>query len=409
MDPDSWQVPLTILFSVLCADSALLAGVSSEESTLQAREKTGLGISLQTLSSVSLSFLFAGAASAFLYAVLQRKALHPALPALLLVLYWLLALMLLILLPWFYGMARSEKLAAKLKLAAALSAAFSPVAALLALPARVLVRRANGGRDLGEVTEEDVMELVDTAEDDVIDKEQKEMISNIFELDDVECGDMAIHRTEVTAVPLSATVEEVVAEAIATGYSRLPVYEGSLDHILGVYHVKDLLPYLQDPTLTPDLRALIRPVMFVSESYKATRLLADFRQQRAHLAVVVDEYGGTSGIVTLEDILESIVGDIEDEYDEEEALITKQPDGSLLCDGYAEIEDVFEALGMEAPEDADEEYDTIGGLVTDILGYIPKSSDHVQCSYAGLHITVSASDERRITAVSVKKQDKQKD
>jgi len=107
--------------------------------------------------------------------------------------------------------------------------------------------------------------------------------------------------------------------------------------------------------------------------------------------------------------LESIVGDIEDEYDEEEALITKQPDGSLLCDGYAEIEDVFEALGMEAPEDADEEYDTIGGLVTDILGYIPKSSDHVQCSYAGLHITVSASDERRITAVSVKKQDKQKD
>ncbi|MBR5502086.1 MAG: CBS domain-containing protein, partial [Oscillospiraceae bacterium] len=308
MDADSWQSISLILCLYLCAGSSLYTGVSSEESSANEPAGTGLGLSLRTLSSASLALTFAGAASAFFYALIGRRALPAGIPALLLFLFWLAVLMLALFLPCFYGVVRSEQLAGKLKVTRALCTLFTPVAALLALPARALVLRANGGRGLDEVTEEDVMELVDIAEDDVIDKEQKEMISNIFELDDAECGDMAIHRTEVTAVPLSAAVDEVVALAVSSGYSRLPVYDGTLDRILGVYHVKDLLPYLQNPALAPDPRSLIRPVMFVSESYKATALLRDFRQKKAHLAVVVDEYGGTQGIVTLEDILESIVG-----------------------------------------------------------------------------------------------------
>ena len=401
MDADSWQSIALILSVYLCAECSLYAGASSEESSANDPAGTGLGLSLRTLSSASLALTFAGAASAFFYALISRRTLPAGVPALLLVLFWLAVLMLALFLPCFLGKVRSEQLQGKLKPARMLCYVFTPLASLLALPARAFVLRANGGRDLDEVTEEDVMELVDTAEDDVIDREQKEMISNIFELDDAQCGDMAVHRTEVTAVPLSAAAEEVVELAVSTGYSRLPVYDGTLDRILGVYHVKDLLPYLQDPSLTPDLQSLIRPVLFVSESYKATALLRDFRQKKAHLAVVVDEYGGTSGIVTLEDILESIVGDIEDEYDEEEKLISPQEDGSVLCNGFAEILDVFEALGVTPPEDADEEYDTIGGLVTDLLGYIPAKNEHPQCSFGGLLLTVADADERRVTAVSV--------
>ena len=147
----------------------------------------------------------------------------------------------------------------------------------------------------------------------------------------------------------------------------------------------------------------MRSVLYVPETYKAYSLLRDFRQSKSHLAVVVDEYGGTSGIVTMEDILEAIVGDIQDEYDKEDSLLQVLDDGTVVSDGHAEILDVFEAVGLEPPEDADEEYDTIGGLVIDLLGYIPQDGENVTCSYGGLDFTVLKADGRRISKIRSRK------
>ncbi|MEG1269428.1 MAG: hemolysin family protein, partial [Oscillospiraceae bacterium] len=236
---------------------------------------------------------------------------------------------------------------------------------------------------------------------DRIDDSQKEMIGNIFELDNVKAADIMTHRTEIEAVPITASIDDITAIAIEYGYSRIPVYDGTLDHIIGVAYVKDLLPYVGKSSLGTDLSKLLRKTLFVPESCRARDLLIDFKQSKMQLAVVVDEYGGTAGIVSMEDILESIVGDIEDEYDEDEKLIVKSSDGSLICDGYADIDDVYDALGIEDIPD-EIESDTIGGLLTDLLMRIPKSGEHPSAVYDGIELVALDADERRITGVSAR-------
>ena len=252
-----------------------------------------------------------------------------------------------------------------------------------------------------QVTEEDLYEMVDDADQqDLIDENQKEMITNIFDLGEVTAGDIMTHRMDMVAVEENAGCRSAIKAAVESGNSRLPIYRKTTDEIVGVLYVKDLLRLFDEPAaLEGPVGRFARPVMFVPESRPAGQLLLDFRRERAMIAIVVDEYGGTAGLVSMEDILEEIVGDIQDEYDDEEAELVAQGDGYAV-DGAIDLADVFEAFGMECPERTDEEeFDTVGGLIADRLGRIPENGEPATVQWGGLSFTCLEVRERRIQRV----------
>ncbi len=417
MDPDSWPLLQLLISLALSALLFLAAGVQLEESSSKETADSGVGVSLKGITCfllcipclfwamdcivhigralMALAFAAAGVdggAPAWRWLSLLCLGLFCLLTA-------LFVAMVCVFLPLSWGRAHSEQYLRTLRFPLWLIHLFNPLARLVTMPARGILKARGVGDDLGGLTEEDVLDTVD--ELDEIDDSQKEMIGNIFELDDIRAADIMTHRTEIEAVPVNGTVEDITAIAIAYGYSRIPVYEGTLDHIVGVVFVKDLLPYVGRSSADADLSALWRKPLFVPESCRARDLMIDFKQNKMQLAVVVDEYGGTAGIVSMEDILESIVGDIEDEYDEEDSFIVLNSDGSLTCDGFAEVEDVYEMLGLADASD-DVESDTIGGLLTELLGRIPKRGEHPSAIYHGIELVSLKADERRITSVSAR-------
>ena len=255
------------------------------------------------------------------------------------------------------------------------------------------------------VTEEEIRMLVDTgSEMGFIEESQKEMINNIFEFDDTTVGDVMTHRTEIAAVEKDAKVSEVVYLATSEGFSRLPVYEKDLDNILGFIHVKDLL-CLVGCQSSGDLNIadFIRPVSYVPEHTKCRNVFAEFKKSQTAMAVVVDEYGGTEGILTMEDILEAIVGEIEDEYDEEEKTIQKLDDNTYVVEGTVELEDLGDLLKI--PFEEDEDYDTLGGFMTHMLGRIPKEDENPGIEYEGDRFTVMLVEERRVAKVKIQRLD----
>lgn len=252
-----------------------------------------------------------------------------------------------------------------------------------------------------QVTEEDLFELVDDAdEQDLIDTTQKTMITNIFDLSDVCAGDVMTHRTDIKAVSQNACCREAVELALSTGNSRLPIYRKSMDDVTGILYVKDLLHLFQDPAvLEQPVSQFARKPMYVPESRPAGELMMDFKKQHTMIAIVVDEYGGTAGLVTMEDILEEIVGDIQDEYDQEEAELTPCGDG-FIADGALDLEDIFEAFELDCPQAEDPEApETVGGLITDQLGRIPEEGENACVDWCGLHFEVLKVKDRRIHRV----------
>ena len=270
----------------------------------------------------------------------------------------------------------------------------------LPAPLSRLLDKAGLGNE-EQVTEEDLYEMVDDAdEQDLIDENQKEMITNIFDLGEVTAGDIMTHRMDMVAVDETASCRSVIAAAVESGNSRLPVFRKTVDEIMGVLYVKDLLCLFDEPAaLDGPVSRFVRKVMFVPESRPAGQLLLDFRRERTMIAIVVDEYGGTAGLVSMEDILEEIVGDIQDEYDDEEAELVAQGDGYAV-DGAIDLSDVFEAFGMECPEmGEDEEFDTPGGLIIDKLGRIPEEGEKAAVEWGGLRFEVLKAGERRVQRV----------
>ena len=264
---------------------------------------------------------------------------------------------------------------------------------------RLLAKAGLGNTE--QVTEEDLYEMVDDAdEQDLIDENQKAMITNIFDLGEVTAGDIMTHRMDMVAVDETASCRSVIAAAVESGNSRLPVFRKTVDEIVGVLYVKDLLCLFDEPAaLDGPVSRFVRKVMFVPESRPAGQLLLDFRRERTMIAIVVDEYGGTAGLVSMEDILEEIVGDIQDEYDDEEAELVAQGDGYAV-DGAIDLSDVFEAFGMECPEmGEDEEFDTPGGLIIDKLGRIPEEGEKAAVEWGGLRFEVLKAGERRVQRV----------
>ena len=252
------------------------------------------------------------------------------------------------------------------------------------------------------VTEEEILMIVDAVnETGAIEESQKEMINNIFEFDDLTVYDVMTHRTKVVAVEKNTSIKELVSIAIEEGFSRIPVYENSIDNVIGVVYIKDLLQLIgSDVPENICINEYIRDILYIPRTNLCGTLFNEFTNNKAHIAVVVDEYGGTSGIITLEDILESIVGNIQDEYDDEDAEIITVNENEFEVLGNANPEEVMELLSLELEEDHD--YDTIGGFVIDLLGHIPKENEHPQITYKNFVFTVLEADENKIEKLNIK-------
>ena len=229
-----------------------------------------------------------------------------------------------------------------------------------------------------------------------IEAEQEQMLHGVFEFPEILAREIMTPRPDIIALAVSSTLDEVVQLLIEEGHSRIPVYEESLDEIVGVLLVKDLLPYLVGTKGEAFvLRDLLREPYFVPDTKRIGELLAELRSRSVHLAIVLDEFGGTEGIVTLEDLLEEIVGEIYDEYDVAEPDFTVTPEGDVLIDGGASIDEVNERFGMELSSD---DFDTIGGFIFGSLGRVPAAGDKVMIEGSG-ELRVEAVEERRITEV----------
>jgi putative hemolysin len=234
----------------------------------------------------------------------------------------------------------------------------------------------------------------------VLEAEEEQMISAVIELGERRVHEVMIPRTDMTALPVTATMEDAIDTFINEGHSRIPVYKKSIDEVVGVLYAKDLLPFLKAGGPKPDLRKLLRPPLFVPESMSIDDLLHKLQGRRVHLAIVLDEYGGTAGMVTIEDLLEEIVGDIQDEYDVEEPLTVKLSDDEARVDGRASVDDLADLFGLELGglEDADE-YDTVGGLIYHRIGGVPRPGDRVELADQGLTLTVEVTDGHRVGKV----------
>ena len=278
--------------------------------------------------------------------------------------------------------------------------AFKPFVDFLAFSTNLVVRPLGIRQNEEEtnVTEEEIRMMVDVGEENgTIEESEKEMINNVFEFNDRLAGEIMTHRTEVSAVEVTSTLKEIMEIGLSEGYSRIPVYDGDLDNIVGILYIKDLLQYVGQPVSADfDAKDVMRPPLFVPETKRCRELFKVLKAQKQHMAVVIDEYGGTAGIVTMEDLLESIVGDIQDEYDHEEEEFSIIDDSTYTIDGTAELEEVSELLGVDLPEG---EYDTLGGLIIDRLGRIPLEGEHPSVEIAGVTFTVEEVEERRIEKV----------
>jgi putative hemolysin len=238
-------------------------------------------------------------------------------------------------------------------------------------------------------------------EQGVLEAEEEQMINAVIELGERRLHEVMVPRIAIVGLPASATLEEVIDRVVDEGHSRIPVYEETIDEVVGILYAKDLLPFLkQGSGPRPILRSLLRTPVFVPESMSIDDLLHEFQRRKVHIAIVLDEYGGTAGLVTIEDLLEEIVGEIQDEYDTEEPMVVRLSEHEARVDGRADIDDLAELFDLNdlGLEDADE-YDTVGGLIYHRIGGVPSPGDEVDVD--GLHLTVESTDGRRVGKVLV--------
>lgn len=260
-----------------------------------------------------------------------------------------------------------------------------------------------------QVTEEEIRMMIDVGnENGSIEQADREMINNIFEFDDRTAEDIMTHRTEITALPLDATLADCIHTAVDTGYSRIPVYGEDLDDVVGILYIKDLLHMvLENPDPEFKLADYIRPALYVPERSHCDELFRELQKQKVQMAIAVDEYGGISGLITMEDLLESIVGNIQDEYDEEEEEYAQISDTVYELDGLMQIEDVEKIFHIRFPENGN--YDTLGGFIVDKLGYIPAEGDTPSVMVGDVVFTVVAVEERHIDLVRAERVPPQQD
>ncbi|MDQ6858007.1 MAG: hemolysin family protein [Chloroflexota bacterium] len=275
-----------------------------------------------------------------------------------------------------------------------------PLVAVLFFLTRIIT--APFGADPREgtlVSEEDIKALVETGEKQgVLDVQERDMIHSVFALGEKMVHEVMVPRTDIVAIDVNTPPQQVLESVVSAGHSRIPVYEGSSDQIIGVLYVKDLFRRLARGEKDVTVRPFLRPAQFVPETKKVDELLREMQKDKVHIAIVVDEYGGTAGLVTIEDLVEEIVGEIRDEYDVDEELVLPVSEHEAVMDARVPFSEVEETFGI-APPDGGDEFDTLGGFVTHELGRLPRVGETVQRD--GVTFVVESMDGRRVGRVRV--------
>ena len=278
----------------------------------------------------------------------------------------------------------------------------SPLAAAVLLLSRVIARLSGGEPLVNMVTEEEIMTLVNASHSGgVIEDEEKDMIASVLQLGESSARELMTPRIDIVALDVSDSIMAALAAFVESGFSRIPVYDASIDNVLGLLNAKDILTLLKnrDDLESQQIRDLIRPTYFVPETKRADALLKEMQAKNVHLAIVVDEYGGTSGLVTIENLIEEIIGDIRDEYDfGEEADYVEEDDGSYLIEGGMDLDDLNALLDTAIDTAA---ADTLGGYIYVALGRVPDASETITTDI--LSMTVLSIDGHRIRKVKVRK------
>ncbi len=307
------------------------------------------------------------------------------------------------------GMQRAEQISYKIVgILLVFGKIFKPFVALLSLATNGVTRMIglDPNAEQETVTEEEILMMVDVGgEKGVIEESERDMIANIFEFGDTTASEVMTHRTEVSAVENTDTIADVVALATAEGFSRIPVFIEDLDTIVGVVYVKDLLKFVvQGDSGSIPVTEVMRPVYFVPEAKRLDALFSEMTEKKLQMAIVVDEYGGTAGIITMEDIIESILGSIQDEYDNEDEDISMVSDNCYTVDGTTMLDEVSDLIGIELPEG---DYDTIAGFMLERLGCIPAAGEHPTVEYSRATFTVEQVEEQRISKIMILVEPKQ--
>jgi len=250
------------------------------------------------------------------------------------------------------------------------------------------------------LTEPELRALIDVGEEKgELEEDEREMIHSIFEFGKTHVREIMVPRIDMVCVERSASLRELVDLIKSKGHTRIPVYENTVDNVIGVIHAKDLLPYLGKENANIDLGELARPALFVPESKLIDELLREFQKERTHMAIVVDEYGGTAGLVTLEDVIEEIVGEIQDEYDREVPLYQKIDENTYLMAAKMDLDEVNELLGADLP--TDKEYESLGGFIFHLTGHVPREGDRIE--FGGFEFTIEKVQGNRILSVRVRR------
>ena len=293
-----------------------------------------------------------------------------------------------------------------------LSAQFLPYVSLASIPLFVFAKplaliekrifsaiMSESDEDDHPTAEDEIRSVVNHAGDQHLEEHEREIISSVFELEDTVSREIMTPRVDIEGLPDTATVRECIDLVKASSHSRFPVYHDRMDNIRGIVHVKDLLRLNSENQADRPIRELVNEATFVPESMPISDLLKLMRTERSHLAVIVDEYGGTAGLVTMEDIIEELIGEIHDEYDIAELKFRRLSDGSAVLDASVPVDEVNERLNLTIP--TDEDYDTIGGYVYHELGRIPRAGEMVEGR--DFTITIQTADKRRVQAIRISK------
>ncbi len=249
------------------------------------------------------------------------------------------------------------------------------------------------------VLEGKIQSIIDSGEEDgLIDRQSGEMIQSILELRETVAREVMVPRTEIVAISGTSTIEDILALILKQGHTRMPLYNDNIDNIMGILNVKDLLRFWSKPFQREDLTSILRKTYYIPETKNIHLLLHELKEKKSHMAIVIDEYGGTSGLVTLEDLIEEIVGEIHDEHDVDENPFTKLPGGEVLVDSRVDIEEFEDYFGITVPEG---QFETLGGFIFYLIKKIPVTGETI--THGDLRITIEAADERSIKKVRIRR------
>lgn len=263
---------------------------------------------------------------------------------------------------------------------------------------RMCFRRLAGVENAGDI-EKEIQQIIDEGEQrGLISEDEGEMIQGIFSFRDTIAREIMVPRTDTVYSEAHTTISEIIKIIIQSGHSRIPIYQDNIDNIIGTLHAKDLLPFWGTDDIA--ISEIMRPPYFIPETKKISEVLKDLRDNKSHMAIVIDEYGGTAGILTLEDIIEEIIGEVMDEYDAEQKLIVEHDDGSISVNARLDSEKLEDFLNVEFTEG---DFESVGGFIISLLGKVPEVNEKIV--YENLEITVEAATSRKIDRVRIRKID----